>query len=107
MAELLGQIPNLPGARCKGMADLFEATVGDHAKRTSRPELAAARAAALRTCAGCPALHGCRDWLTGLKVAHRPRGVIAGQVVLADGQINRCETPAGRHSKRATARADS
>jgi WhiB family transcriptional regulator, redox-sensing transcriptional regulator len=78
MAELLGQIPNLPGARCKGLAVQFEATVGDHAKNTSRTELAAARAAALRTCAACPALPACHSWLAGLKVTHRPRGVVGG-----------------------------
>ena len=85
--ELLAGLPNLPGAACKGNAALFEATIDEHGKPTSATDIEHARAAALRTCAGCDALSRCRAWFDGLKVVQRPRGVIAGVVVRADGRI--------------------
>ncbi len=89
MAELLASIPDLPGSRCKGRADLFEATVAEYGKPASRAELDTSRAAALRLCADCPALAPCRTWFNGLRPTRRPRGVVAGQIVRADGRITR------------------
>lgn len=56
MSALLVGIPDLPGARCAGLADLFEATVDKHGKADTRTEREHARIAALRLCNGCPAL---------------------------------------------------
>jgi hypothetical protein len=83
ISALLAGVPDLPGARCRGRADLFEATVGVRPVdgRPTRAELENARTAALCLCATCPALDACRAWLDGLGPARRPRGVIAGQVV--------------------------
>ncbi|BBY67560.1 hypothetical protein [Mycolicibacterium helvum] len=83
MAALIAGIPDLPGARCKGKADLFEATVGVRPVdgRPSRDELENARSEALRLCETCPALDACEAWLDGLRPTRRPRGVVAGRVV--------------------------
>ncbi|WP_253875600.1 hypothetical protein [Mycobacterium asiaticum] len=85
MSALIASIPDLPGARCKGAADLYEATVNEHTKHTHKAELKHARTAALRLCAECPAAGPCRQWFDGLPVTHRPVGVVAGQVVTASG----------------------
>lgn len=89
LAALLAGIPALPDARCKGKASLFEATIAEHTKPTSRAELEVARVAALRTCADCPALARCGQWFGALPITHRPRGVIAGVLVRSDGRITR------------------
>ena len=86
MSALLADIPDLPGARCAGLADLFEATVDEHGKADTRTERERARIAALRLCNACPALAPCRAWLDGLRPTWRPRGVVAGQVIAANGQ---------------------
>ncbi|MGV0740331.1 hypothetical protein ABQF35_28630 [Mycobacterium syngnathidarum] len=87
MAELLAGVPALPGSRCKGRADLFERCVAEHGR--TQYEAHHARTAALRLCAECPALDPCRSWFNGLRPAQRPRGVVAGQIVRADGRITR------------------
>nr|WP_233209245.1 hypothetical protein [Mycobacterium sp. ENV421] len=87
MAALLADIPDLPGARCAGLADLFEATVDEHGKAAPRSEREDARTAALRLCNACPSLAPCRAWLDGLRPTQRPRGVVAGQVIAASGRI--------------------
>lgn len=83
ISVFLAGVPDLPGARCKGRADLFEATVGVRPidGRPTRDELERARSEALRVCAACPALDPCRVWLDGLRPTRRPRGVVAGRVV--------------------------
>lgn len=83
MAALVGKIPDLPGARCKGEADLYEATVGVRPVdgRPAKQETEAARDTALRLCATCPALDSCRAWLAAQPPSRRPRGVIAGEVI--------------------------
>ncbi|MCZ0727958.1 hypothetical protein [Mycolicibacterium iranicum] len=88
MRALLAGIPALPGARCKGRSALYERTAGEHraAGRTTTEELADARREALRLCETCPALHPCRQYLQGLPIAQRPRGVIAGQVITSTGR---------------------
>ncbi|OSC32052.1 hypothetical protein B8W69_02850 [Mycobacterium vulneris] len=87
MSALVGGIPDLRAARCKGRADLFEATVA--VRRidggSSRNEVNAARVAALRLCAACTALEQCRAWLATLRPTRRPRGVVAGQVITSTG----------------------
>lgn len=95
-AYLLG-IPDLPGARCKGEADLYERTVGVRtvAGQPTSDELVAARAAALRLCAECPALDPCRAWLEAQRPSRRPLGVVAGQLVTSTGHVAK-RTPAGR-----------
>lgn len=88
MRTLLAGIPNLPGARCKRRAGLFDRTTGEDraAGRATAGELDAARREALRLCLdGCPALDACRAWVGALPIAHRPRGVVAGQVITSNG----------------------
>lgn len=85
MSTLLAGIPDLPGARCKARADLFESTIAAHDKTASRAEIQNARTAALHICHECPALAPCRVWLDGLRPMRRPRGVVAGQVIASGG----------------------
>lgn len=96
MRALLAGIPDLPGARCKGRADLYERTNGEHGMtgRLTKTELDDARCEALRLCNnGCPALDPCRAWLGALPLSQRPRGVIAGQVITTSGRTLRTRTP--------------
>lgn len=89
MRALLAGAPDLDGARCKGRADLYQRTTGEDraAGRATAGELDAARRAALRLCLdGCPALDACRAWVGALPIAHRPRGVVAGQVITSNGR---------------------
>lgn len=89
MTALLASIPDLPGARCIGKADLFEATIAEYrAGNRPTPDLTAARTAALRLCTACPALDPCRAWTDRLQPTQRPRGVIAGRVVRANGRVS-------------------
>ena len=79
MAELAAAIPRLPGAVCVGRESLFDPVErdgehGDDAKYRHR--------AALRLCAGCPALAECGEWLDSLPVGARPPGIVAGRLVL-------------------------
>ncbi|KMO82303.1 hypothetical protein [Mycolicibacterium chlorophenolicum] len=87
---LLRGIPDLPGARCKGKAQLFEATIGEYRHRAGRPptsdELGHARRRALSVCRACPALSLCRAYLDGLPLAQRPRGVVAGLIIKSSGR---------------------
>ncbi|ULE35051.1 hypothetical protein [Mycobacterium sp. IDR2000157661] len=106
---LLAGIPALHGARCKGRADLYESTIGEHraAGRTTTEELNNARREALRLCNnGCPALHQCRAYLQGLPAAQRPRGVIAGQVVGSLGLPLKTATPTSAPPTRTHRRDD-
>lgn len=78
----LGHIPDLPGARCRGRHELFDATIAG--TRDTRPDdLQYARAAAVRLCQACPALDACRAWFTALRPDERPHGVVAGRLPAA------------------------
>lgn len=94
ISALLDGVPDLPGARCAGRWDLYERTVCEHRLdgQPARAELESARAAALRLCETCPALRPCRNYLQGLPIAHRPPGVIAGQVIATSGRTLKTRT---------------
>ncbi|ODR06423.1 hypothetical protein BHQ21_11580 [Mycobacterium sherrisii] len=99
MRTLLEGIPALPGARCRGQVALYDRTTGEDraAGRGTTEELVTARREALRLCETCPALHPCREYLQALPIAHRPRGVVAGQVITSNGRPMRTgDVAAGR-----------
>ncbi len=80
LLQLAATAPPLPGARCRGRWELFDATVS--VGRNGDPEdLDYVRNAALRLCHQCPSLDACSAWLASLPVNGRPLGVVAGQVV--------------------------
>ncbi|WP_019969338.1 hypothetical protein [Mycobacterium sp. 141] len=72
--------PSLPGARCHGRHELFDAAI-DNGQRGHQHDREYARNAALRLCAQCPAWRLCRDWFDSLPADQRPLGVTAGLVV--------------------------
>jgi hypothetical protein len=77
--DAVGLSPALPGARCRGRHHLF-----DPPSANADPDDAAyAEQAALRLCAGCPALASCSRWFESLPKQQRPPGVVAGRVNLA------------------------
>lgn len=84
LAELLDELavaPRLPGARCAGRHELFDATIeGSTNGAAGAAEVAAARAEALRLCAGCPELTPCGAWLDSLRPKDQPLGVVAGRL---------------------------
>ncbi|SHQ69014.1 Uncharacterised protein [Mycobacteroides abscessus subsp. abscessus] len=77
LAELA--TPVLPGARCRGRHELFDAAIGDG--RGALDERDYARQAAARICRQCPALASCREWFDSLPHEQRPLGVTAAVVV--------------------------
>lgn len=104
MSALLGGVPDLSGARCRGRHELFDSTIAGQQSRpadeftpSSRNELDNACNAALRLCAMCPALDPCRAWLDRQRPTRRPRGVIAGQLITASGLQAKTQPPADRH----------
>lgn len=103
MRALLAGVPDLPGARCKGAADLFEATTRGidaptrKARSVLRVDREAARAVALRMCRSCPSLDACRTWVDSMGPTGRPRGVVAGQVITASGLPAKTQPPADRY----------
>jgi WhiB family redox-sensing transcriptional regulator len=75
----LGDVPQLPGARCRGRHELFDATI--NGTRGSDPgNVEYARSAAEQLCQACPALADCRRWLNSLTPHSRPAGITAGQL---------------------------
>lgn len=87
----LSQVPSLPGARCRGRAELFDATI--HSRHGASPgDLDYARQAALRLCNACPALDNCRAWAATLPPDQRPLGVIAGQISSTTANTRRSNT---------------
>lgn len=85
LASLAAACPPLPGARCRGHAELFDRTNGKSQATDTRE----ARAAALALCQACPALHACREWVDNLPPDERPAGVVAGQIVPETKRPNR------------------
>ena len=69
-------IPDLPGARCAGRWELFDAT--DPASHSDDVEFA--QHVALELCSRCQVLTACGEWLESLPPARRPVGVVAGAV---------------------------
>lgn len=98
-ADLLAELavaPSLPGARCAGRHELFDATIeGSTTGPAATAEVAAARAEALRLCSGCPELAPCGAWFDSLRPKDRPLGVIAGR-------LNTGRTPRRTPTKGAT-----
>ncbi|WP_264956355.1 hypothetical protein, partial [Mycobacterium kiyosense] len=94
MRAVLAGIPALPGARCKGQADLYERTDSEHhmTGRLTKTEVENARIAALSLCQSCPALDSCRAWFGALPTTQRPHGVVAGQVITAGGKPSKTRT---------------
>ncbi|WP_078324300.1 hypothetical protein [Mycobacteroides salmoniphilum] len=78
LAELA--TPVLPGARCRGRHELFDAAIGD-GPRGCQDERDYAREVATRICHQCPALLSCREWFDSLPEEQRPLGVTAAVVV--------------------------
>lgn len=75
LAALTG-VPDLPGARCKGHAALFDpARQGEDV-----PQVEHRHRVAVQTCADCPALTACAAWVDSLRPRDRPPGVIAATI---------------------------
>lgn len=79
LAALAAALPSLPGARCRGRGELFDATISG-VRGAPHEDLEYARNAALRLCHQCPALLACTRWLESLPTDQRPLGVIAGRI---------------------------
>jgi WhiB family redox-sensing transcriptional regulator len=71
LADAVGAAPALPGARCRGRSELFDAESVDD-ERTDY---------AITVCNRCPALAACREWVASLPPGKRPIGVVAGRVI--------------------------
>jgi WhiB family redox-sensing transcriptional regulator len=65
----LDGIPALPGAACKGKADLFEGRTDDDIDK------------AIQICGRCPSRQPCADWAASLP-RNRVTGIVAGRVVV-------------------------
>jgi hypothetical protein len=75
--ELLGDIPALPGAKCKAKAATWESDDPDAVEF------------AINQCRSCPALIACTEWLSTLHPSRRPPGVVAAQPPPADADLRR------------------
>ena len=93
--ELVSQlhtIPDLPGARCRGRHELFDATITGH--RGDTPDnLEYARTAAAQLCATCPALHDCAAWLDTQPPHNRPLGITAGRLITINRSTQHIHPP--------------
>ena len=69
LADLASDIPDLPGAACRGQQHVMDISDGRH-----RDAIAAAQA----ICGGCGVLRECEAWLDSLPKTQRPSGVVAG-----------------------------
>lgn len=101
LADLLADLaaaPRLPGASCRGHAQLYDRTTeNSHAHDTRE-----ARAAALALCQACPALPACRRWLDRLPPDQRPTGVVAGQLIAEDKTTSGFQREKAEREKRIT-----
>ena len=86
LASLAAACPPLPGASCRGRAELFDRTVWERGRQKDTHQ---ARAEALAVCHACPAQTACRAWLDSLPPDQRPIGVVAGQIVAENKSPNR------------------
>ncbi|BDB43319.1 MULTISPECIES: helix-turn-helix domain-containing protein [Mycobacterium] len=112
LAALAAALPPLPGARCLGQWELFDATSTPWRKRKPPAAVRQARHDALDACAQCPALMACRDWLDNLTPDQQPHGVVAGRIIrppatptAADRKTQRAERFAALHQKGLSYRA--
>lgn len=101
VTALIRGVPDLPGARCRGQAELFEAAIGRRISEPSREaqakrrtEVENARAVALGLCHSCPSLVACRAWVDGMRPTRRPPGVVGGRVITANGLPAKTWAPA-------------
>lgn len=69
LADALAGFPALPGARCRGLADVFD--------EVSDPAITEY---ARHICTGCGELQACSRWFDNLKLSKRPSGTVAGKV---------------------------
>lgn len=67
--DALAGIPRLPGAACRGRAEMFDQFVD--------PEVVEY---CLLRCESCGAKPECERWYLGLPQSQRPHGVVAGRV---------------------------
>lgn len=92
----LAQLPQLPGASCRGLEWLYDQTVPTgRGLNTDQHE---ARKQAAAVCARCPALAECRQWVDQLPRAQRPRGVVAGALTDSQGRRYRQRHHAQEHA---------
>ncbi|BDB43852.1 MULTISPECIES: hypothetical protein [Mycobacterium] len=70
ISSVLGEIPRLDRANCKGRADVWDEE--DPTSWRVRQAMAG--------CRTCPALRDCSDWLASLPRSQRPPGVVAGRL---------------------------
>ena len=72
--------PHLPDALCRDRMWLYDQCVPDKTGPVSR-ETAMYRRQAVETCAECPALERCREWVLSMPRNARPEGVVGGLVI--------------------------
>ena len=80
IAELLDALslaPSLPGANCKGRAELYDLAAG---RAKPRSQVMQAQRDALELCRTCPALAACTAHIGSMPPWLRPRGVVAGML---------------------------
>lgn len=76
LAGALAGAPSLPGANCRGRAQLFS-----EPEPTEQPDTVKARQTqALGLCSRCPSLKPCKAWFQSLPPSKKPGGIIAGQI---------------------------
>ncbi|WP_197382849.1 hypothetical protein [Mycolicibacterium mengxianglii] len=76
LLDAISAAPQLDGAQCIGMHEVFDPRHHDEAIQ----DAAYRHAAGLHLCHTCPALADCQVWFLGLKPSRRPRGVVAGRI---------------------------
>jgi WhiB family transcriptional regulator, redox-sensing transcriptional regulator len=86
LLDLAQGIPELPGARCRSRAELFDRTICQEPGDYFGDDLRYARKAAQAICASCPVLAQCDAWVQSLPRPKRPRGIIGGRYTDPDGR---------------------
>lgn len=72
LVAVLGDIPLLPGAACKGQPEVFDIEPDADPAVIQR---------ARDVCTGCPALQACREWAASTPSQRRPSGVLAEELL--------------------------